>query len=270
MPQSWKHGEVQDFDFKIWISVGKAFDGKRVANAIVEQVNPDRSRDCGEYQTALGLVRDSVNGKKFLLVLDNVWEEDQNADKGGAPGSKILITSRNEGVRKKIEASLIWNSIPYVGTEKLEGNDTSIPGVYWSEKIGYKFLVDAPPADRKSLLQANTGDWNSLNLSNYYILPPLNDGELRKAYIWGCNWIISLWDSLVICFSGDDAYLIIDFRNQLETQLTVLSSLDSLVVSFTKMTTPFLVSSTRKSRAGIYDLDSLKFTYKVLSYKLNF
>lgn len=88
--------KVQDFDFKIWVSAGKIFDGKRVAKTIVEQVNPDRSRDSGEYQTALGLFRISVDGKKFLLVLDNVWEEDQNsleplfvAVKGGAPRSKI-------------------------------------------------------------------------------------------------------------------------------------------------------------------------------------
>ncbi|PWA45247.1 mucin-related protein [Artemisia annua] len=36
------------------------------------------------------------------------------------------------------------------GTEKLDGKDTSIPGIDWSEKIWYKFLVDALPADKES------------------------------------------------------------------------------------------------------------------------
>ncbi|PWA74447.1 spc97 / Spc98 family of spindle pole body (SBP) component [Artemisia annua] len=97
----------------------------------------------------------------------------------------------------------------YVGTEKLQGNDTSND---FSEKIWYKFLVDALPATREGanrkgdsvesgvssfcpqnpaitvcqkLLQANTSDWNSLNLSNNYVLPPLNDEELRKAIYGG-------------------------------------------------------------------------------------
>ncbi|KAJ9555779.1 hypothetical protein OSB04_010393 [Centaurea solstitialis] len=112
----------------------------------------------------------------------------------------------------------------YVGTEKLEGNDKSTSGVSCLEKIWYKFLVDALPAKRESkdvnhlvnmngqsvelgvsfeplvssfcpenptitvcqkVLQANRGDWNSLNLSKNYILPPLNDEELRKAIFGG-------------------------------------------------------------------------------------
>lgn len=114
----------------------------------------------------------------------------------------------------------------YAGTEKLEGNDKSIPGVACLEKIWYKFLVDALPAKRESedinhlvdmngesvelgvsfgplvssfcpenptitvcqkVLQANSNDWNSLNLSKNYILPPLNDEELRKAIFGGNN-----------------------------------------------------------------------------------
>ncbi|KAI3823052.1 hypothetical protein L1987_04478 [Smallanthus sonchifolius] len=84
-----------------------------------------------------------------------------------------------------------------------------------SEKIWYKFLVDGLPAKREcvningesvisfeplvgsfcpenptitvcqKLLQANISDWNLLNLSNNYILPPLNDEELRKAIFDG-------------------------------------------------------------------------------------
>ncbi|KAL8227385.1 hypothetical protein R6Q57_017217 [Mikania cordata] len=70
-------------------------------------------------------------------------------------------------------------------------------GTSCSEKIWYKFLVDGLPAKREcgssfcpenpaitvcqKLLQANTSGWTSLNLYKNYILPPLNDEELRKA-----------------------------------------------------------------------------------------
>ncbi|XP_023728168.1 uncharacterized protein LOC111875871 isoform X2 [Lactuca sativa] len=82
--------------------------------------------------------------------------------------------------------------------------------VAYSEKIWHKFLVDALNNDMKveqnldlvlssfcpenptitvcqKVLQAkaNTHDWNSLNLSKNYILPPLNDDKLRKAIFGG-------------------------------------------------------------------------------------
>ncbi|KAH0463040.1 hypothetical protein IEQ34_007622 [Dendrobium chrysotoxum] len=41
--------------------------------------------------------------KKFLLVLDDIWEEDEEKDKSKwedvlAPGSKILVTTRTDSV----------------------------------------------------------------------------------------------------------------------------------------------------------------------------
>lgn len=74
-----------------------------------------------------------------------------------------------------------------VGTETLECSD----------KIWHKFLVDANMKEEsfcpenptitvcQKLLQENTNDWNSLNLSKNYLLPPLNDMELRKAIFGG-------------------------------------------------------------------------------------
>ncbi|KAK9072417.1 hypothetical protein SSX86_008851 [Deinandra increscens subsp. villosa] len=99
--------------------------------------------------------------------------------------------------------------------DKIVSATESCVGTSCSEKIWYKFLVDGLPANRmcvnmkgenvisfeppvssfcsenptitvcQKLLQANPGGWNSLNLSNNYILPPLNDEELRKAVFDG-------------------------------------------------------------------------------------
>ncbi|KAI7729799.1 hypothetical protein M8C21_033805, partial [Ambrosia artemisiifolia] len=99
--------------------------------------------------------------------------------------------------------------------DKIVSATESCVGTSYSEKIWYKFLVDRLPAKREcvdmkgenaisfeplvssfcpenptitvcqKLLQANTGEWNSLNLSNNYILPPLDDEELRKAIFDG-------------------------------------------------------------------------------------
>ncbi|KAK1435405.1 hypothetical protein QVD17_01168 [Tagetes erecta] len=99
--------------------------------------------------------------------------------------------------------------------DKIVSATESCLGASYSEKIWYKFLFDGMPVKREcvdlngenvisfeplvssfcpenptitvcqKLLQANTDDWNSLNLSNNYILPPLNDEELRKAIFDG-------------------------------------------------------------------------------------
>lgn len=95
--------------------------------------------------------------------------------------------------------------------DKIVSATESYVGTPCSDKIWYKFLVDALPAKKdcvelgasfepfvtsfcpenptitvcQKLLQANTGDWNSLNLSNNCILPPLNDEELRIAIFGG-------------------------------------------------------------------------------------
>nr|XP_043617186.1 putative disease resistance protein RGA3 [Erigeron canadensis] len=96
------------FKIKKWVPVGRTSDVTRIAKAIVEGVGPNG--------LPLENVRDFVNQKKYLLVLDNVWEEDVNfwkplfaALNGGAPGSKILITSRNEGVGKTINAIRLFS-----------------------------------------------------------------------------------------------------------------------------------------------------------------
>nr|XP_043628494.1 gamma-tubulin complex component 5-like [Erigeron canadensis]XP_043628495.1 gamma-tubulin complex component 5-like [Erigeron canadensis]XP_043628496.1 gamma-tubulin complex component 5-like [Erigeron canadensis] len=117
-------------------------------------------------------------------------------------------------------SQFFWKNDKIVSaTESYEGTE-SIPGVAYSDKIWYKFLGDALPAKRENvdmkgegmefgvsfeplvtsnspenptitvcqkLLQANTTNWNSLNLSKNYILPPLNDGDLRKAIFGGAG-----------------------------------------------------------------------------------
>ncbi|KAD4889412.1 hypothetical protein R6Q59_033677 [Mikania micrantha] len=102
--------EVENhFEDKKWVSLGRTnSEVARVAKAIVEVIPENGSR---EFQTSIDRIRGWVNQKRFLLVLDDVWAEDLISWKPlflalseGAPGSKIVITSRNEEVGKKIKA----------------------------------------------------------------------------------------------------------------------------------------------------------------------
>ncbi|KAL0354570.1 UNVERIFIED_CONTAM: putative disease resistance protein RGA4 [Sesamum radiatum] len=97
---------VKYFELKIWVCVSDVFDELRIAKAILESVKKESS-GLKELELLLNCLKDSISGKKFLLVLDDVWTEDytkwepfKNSLNCGAPGSKILVTTRSERVAR--------------------------------------------------------------------------------------------------------------------------------------------------------------------------
>ncbi|WMV44955.1 hypothetical protein MTR67_038340 [Solanum verrucosum] len=92
------------FDKRIWICVSDPFDEVKVAKAILEGLTKS-SPNLSEFHMLLERIQECVSKKRFFLVLDDVWSEDnrkweplKNSLKNGAPGSRILVTSRSERV----------------------------------------------------------------------------------------------------------------------------------------------------------------------------
>nr|KJB70357.1 hypothetical protein B456_011G068700 [Gossypium raimondii] len=93
------------FQKKLWVCVSDPFDEMRIAKAILEALTGIPS-GLGELNTVLVKIHESIEGKKFLLVLDDVWTEDERKwqslkcclKSGASPGSKILVTTRKENV----------------------------------------------------------------------------------------------------------------------------------------------------------------------------
>ncbi|KAL5565858.1 hypothetical protein UlMin_029022 [Ulmus minor] len=95
------------FESKGWVCVSESdvFDVKLLVQKIVTSVggtSPDPNPALEQLQTQL---RSRIEGKKYLLVLDDVWnEKSAEWDKlakllqSGATGSRILITTRSEMV----------------------------------------------------------------------------------------------------------------------------------------------------------------------------
>ncbi|KAK4427317.1 putative disease resistance protein RGA4 [Sesamum alatum] len=97
---------INYFELKIWVCVSDVFDEFRIAKAILESVNKESS-NLKELESLLNCLKDSILGKRFFLVLDDVWTEDytkwepfKNSLNCGAPGSKILVTTRSERVAR--------------------------------------------------------------------------------------------------------------------------------------------------------------------------
>ncbi|KAJ4721732.1 Disease resistance protein [Melia azedarach] len=102
------------FDIKAWVCVSDDFDILRISKALLESIKHEicHFTTLDEVQVQL---REAVNGKKFLLVLDDVWNknyskwEDLKAPLlNVAPKSKIIVTTRNSDV-----ALLMGRSEPY-------------------------------------------------------------------------------------------------------------------------------------------------------------
>ncbi|XP_068312906.1 putative disease resistance protein RGA3 isoform X2 [Pyrus communis] len=100
------------FDIKIWVCVSDPFDEIKTAKAIIEGVEKDTSPNSNELETVLQCMSKSIEGKKFLLVLDDVWTEEQRKweklklplNQSGARGSRILVTTRKQDVVHMIGA----------------------------------------------------------------------------------------------------------------------------------------------------------------------
>uniref|UniRef100_A0A6I9S7J6 Disease resistance protein RGA2-like n=2 Tax=Elaeis guineensis var. tenera TaxID=51953 RepID=A0A6I9S7J6_ELAGV len=88
----------------IWVCVSDEFDIAKLARAIISSAT---GTECQESNMELlqRRLREVVSGKRYLLVLDDVWNEDQAKwDElktllgTGGEGSRIIVTARNEQV----------------------------------------------------------------------------------------------------------------------------------------------------------------------------
>ncbi|CBI17182.3 unnamed protein product, partial [Vitis vinifera] len=115
---------IQQFELKAWVCVSEEFDLMRVTRSILESATGRSSdlKDLGQLQVSLKKV---LRGKRFLIVLDNVWNENYNnwddlmvPLRAGAQGSKVIVTTRSEAV------SLMVGSIPSYNLDGLTYEDS--------------------------------------------------------------------------------------------------------------------------------------------------
>jgi hypothetical protein len=101
------------FEQRMWVCVSDPFDQCRVAKDIIESIE-HQSPNINQLQSLLEKICDLIGGKKFFLVLDDVWIEDsskwepfRDALKCGAKGSRILVTTRKLGVAEMMASAPI-------------------------------------------------------------------------------------------------------------------------------------------------------------------
>nr|XP_023917107.1 putative disease resistance protein RGA3 [Quercus suber] len=94
------------FDKKLWVFVSDDFDVKIIVEKILESAKGKKLENL-EMNTLINDLQKEIDGKRYLLVLDDVWNDDsQKWDSlkslllSGERGSRILVTTREEKVAK--------------------------------------------------------------------------------------------------------------------------------------------------------------------------
>ncbi|XP_050281800.1 putative disease resistance protein RGA3 [Quercus robur] len=94
------------FEKKLWVCVSDDFDVKIIFEKIIESSKGKKPQNL-EMNTLINDLRKEIGGKRYLLVLDDVWNYDSQKWDSlkkpllcGARGSRILVTTRDEKVAK--------------------------------------------------------------------------------------------------------------------------------------------------------------------------
>ena len=100
------------FNTKIWVCVSETFSVKRILRSIIESITREKC-DALDLDVIQRKVQEMLQSKRYLLVLDDVWNKNQQLEFGlsqekwntlksvlssGSKGSSILVSTRDEVV----------------------------------------------------------------------------------------------------------------------------------------------------------------------------
>ncbi|KAI3907960.1 hypothetical protein MKW98_003605 [Papaver atlanticum] len=93
---------VKLYKIRLWISVSENFRQESLCKAILESSGDESARNLDSLDVLESRLRKLLDGKRFLIILDDVWNEDQvkwdvfmSSLRCGAKGSSIVITARS-------------------------------------------------------------------------------------------------------------------------------------------------------------------------------
>ncbi|XP_014494843.1 putative disease resistance protein RGA1 [Vigna radiata var. radiata] len=228
------------FPLKMWVCVSDDFDIKQL---IIKIINSANDEDVPPHQQNLNMLdleqlqkqlKRKLSGQKFLLVLDDVWNEDRvqwvelrNLIQVSAAGSKVVVTTRSHSI-----ASMM-GTLPSHILEGLSEQDSLSLLVKWAFKEGeeekhphlvkigkeiVKKCKGVPLAVRTvgSLLFSKFEDseWEYVSRNEIWNLPQKKDDilpalklsyDLLPSYLRQCFALFSLYPKDYEFFSNDIA-----------------------------------------------------------------
>ncbi|XP_078156843.1 disease resistance protein RGA2-like [Carex rostrata] len=118
-----------DFQIKMWVCVSTSFEEKAIIMKMLESLTTTK-HEFVALDAAQRTLKKNISNKKFLLVLDDVWNDKESQRwnkvipllKYGSQGSKILLTTRMESVADTI-ANMVGETKMSLKLNGLEESD---------------------------------------------------------------------------------------------------------------------------------------------------
>nr|TKW05394.1 hypothetical protein SEVIR_7G172650v2 [Setaria viridis] len=106
------------FDIKMWVWVCQEFDALKLTRKLSEETT-ESPCDFADMNQMHRVITDRLKGKRFLLVLDDVWDESRDRWASlqvplqcAARGSRIVVTTRSKKVAKMMALKMHQLGVP--------------------------------------------------------------------------------------------------------------------------------------------------------------
>ncbi|PRQ57248.1 putative P-loop containing nucleoside triphosphate hydrolase, leucine-rich repeat domain, L [Rosa chinensis] len=192
----------QHFDKKAWASVSEKFDVLQISKKIYESLTL-KACDVQYLDPLQSILKAELKGKKVFFVFDDVWnksytewEKLRRPFQFGAPGSKIIVTTRNQDVARMVctlqahclrplSAEDSWSLF-----EKHAIKNTGVGPHSHLEEIGRQIVqkCNGLPLAIKSLggllcSKSAVKEWESILYSEMWELPQEESGILPSLWL---------------------------------------------------------------------------------------
>ncbi|TVU26298.1 hypothetical protein EJB05_28837, partial [Eragrostis curvula] len=104
----------ENFKYTFWVHVSHDFNVEKLIGKLFEAITKQKS-DIHAPQHMVDEISNKLSGEKFLLVLDDAWHEDKDdwkefmvLLKSRAPGSKLMLTTRDRKVAEAVNSRHIF------------------------------------------------------------------------------------------------------------------------------------------------------------------
>nr|ACJ22813.1 NBS-LRR type putative disease resistance protein CNL-B16 [Phaseolus vulgaris]ACZ74712.1 CNL-B16 [Phaseolus vulgaris] len=186
------------FDIKAWVCVSDHFHVLTVTRTVLEAIT-NKKDDSGNLEMVHKKIKENLSKRKFLLVLDDVWNERPAEWEAvrtplsyGAPGSRILVTTRGEKVASNMRSKV--HRLKQLGEDEgwnVFENHSSKDGDHEFndelKEIGRRIVEKCKglPLALKSIgcllrTKSSISDWKSIMESEIWELPK-EDSEIIPA-----------------------------------------------------------------------------------------
>ncbi|TYJ12947.1 hypothetical protein E1A91_A10G016800v1 [Gossypium mustelinum] len=202
------------FALKMWVCVSEKFELKVIVEKVIEAATKTKPERDLQLETLQHHLRDSIKGKKYLLVLDDVWNDDpekwrnlRNLLSGGARGGWIVITTRSRFVAeitgtephhnlRGLSGSESWSLLKQTAFKEAsrESNNSRIEAIGMEIVDKCKGVPLALRAIGKVLYKRTEAEWVKVNKNVHKYLT--HEEEVPKDTSFSVPMLIQLWMAL--------------------------------------------------------------------------